>query len=392
MPASNIFQQFAQGQQMAQQRALRDQQIRQGELLGQIQGLQQQVAQEGINSEAFKSLAGLDPSSATKLKGLLQTDDQGLDAAFKDGAVFKNLLQNDPTGNSAIQFGMQRLQSGQSQGRNMIHTQRFLEEVQQDPATALKSISSFLSIPQELAEQKKTNFAPEISPVQTDPETGQKFIIRTDKNTGEVQRINAEGALGETTNKQEERIIRRELIKDATKESKLAFDGLKNIKSNLGTIDEAIAAIDKGASSGVVENFFPSFTEATVALENTANRMGLDVISATTFGALSEGELKLAMNTAMPRNLKPKALRKWLVDRKQAQKKLARELSSMAIKLGKGKTTIPEYLEQSATFKAIGETQQQPIQAAVQVPTVNQKPLSEMTLEELQALRERGGQ
>jgi hypothetical protein len=56
------------------------------------------------------------------------------------------------------------------------------------------------------------------------------------------------------------------------------------------------------------------------------------------------------MDTAMPGNLQPKELRRWLVDRRAAKRKLANELSKMAIKLGKGKTTIAEYLEGNATF------------------------------------------
>ncbi len=202
---------------------------------------------------------------------------------------------------------------------------------------------------------KTTNFAPEISPVQTDPETGQKFIIRTDKNTNESVRVDVEGAIGESQSGEEQRLIRRSLIEDAGKESKNAFVSLKGIKQSLGTIDEAIAALDKGANTGIMQKFLPSFTQATIELENAANRMGLDVVSATTFGALSEGELRLAMDTAMPSNLQPKDLRKWLVDRKKAKQKLGRELRKMAISLGKGKTTIAEYLEKNATFGAVQE-------------------------------------
>lgn len=195
-------------------------------------------------------------------------------------------------------------------------------------------------------------FAPQISPVQTDPESGQKYIIKTDRNTGVTERVDVEGALGESQETEEQRLIRRELLKDAAAESKNAFQSLKTVKSSLGTINEAIRAIDKGAKSGAIEKYLPSFTQATIELENAANRMGLDVISATTFGALSEGELKLAMDTAMPRNLQPKELREWLSDRRKAKQKLARELNKMAIELGKGKVTIAEYLEKNATFDA----------------------------------------
>ena len=87
----------------------------------------------------------------------------------------------------------------------------------------------------------------------------------------------------------------------------------------------------------------------------------LDVISATTFGALSEGELRLAMNTAVPLNLEPKALKKWLQDKKKAQQKLGSELYKMATTLGKGKTTIAEYLEQN-NYSAAPQQATQPAQ------------------------------
>tara|TARA_R110002020_G_scaffold147185_2_gene322340 strand:- start:8854 stop:9942 length:1089 start_codon:yes stop_codon:yes gene_type:complete len=196
----------------------------------------------------------------------------------------------------------------------------------------------------------QAKFAPQISPVQTDIETGQKFIIKTDRNTGESERVDVKGAKGRTPEQDEQAVLRSSLLGDAAKVSKESFDQLKGIRSSISTIDEAISEIDKGASTGIVDKYLPSFRESTIALENAAQRMGLDVISATTFGALSEGELKLAMDTAMPRNLQPKALKKWLIDRKKAKVKLSRELTKMAITLGKGKTTIAEYLEKNASF------------------------------------------
>lgn len=207
---------------------------------------------------------------------------------------------------------------------------------------------------------KATNFAPQVSSIQTDPDSGQKYVTITDRNTGEVKRVDAKGAIGQTLEQEQDRQFRSESLKDARQVSKESFDQLKNIRASMGTIDEAISAIDDGAESGFVDKFFPSFTESSVALENAAQRMGLDVISATTFGALSEGELRLAMSTAMPQNMEPKQLRKWLVNRKKAQGKLAKELTKMAITLGKGKTTMAEYAEKNATFDY--SNQQQPSQ------------------------------
>lgn len=190
-----------------------------------------------------------------------------------------------------------------------------------------------------------SDYAPQVSTPLTDPDTGQIYVTVTDRNTKEAKRVDIEGGKGITPDKKIQDTIKQELLKQSAEISKGAFDQLSAVKKGMTTIDEAIAAIDRGAESGVISNFFPSITESTVSLENAANKMGLDVVAATTFGALSEGELKLAMNTAVPRNMKPAPLREWLVKKKQAQNKLAGELRKMAIALGKGKTTPAEYLE-----------------------------------------------
>lgn len=250
----------------------------------------------------------------------------------------------------------ERIRSVEAAGGDATGLRRTLEGTDEDiRAAAEKDLAvidpkSYQSYRKVTGQQVDKEFAPQISPVQTDPETGQKYIIKTDRNTGESVRSDVESAIGESVSQTEQRLIRKELLKDAIAESKTAFDNLKGIRKNISTIDEAIRAIDAGAQSGFIEKYLPSLRESTINLENAAARMGLDIIQATTFGALSEGELKLAMDTAVPKNLKPKELRTWLVNRKKAQNKLSNELKKMAITLGKGKTTIAEYLENNATI------------------------------------------
>ena len=101
------------------------------------------------------------------------------------------------------------------------------------------------------------------------------------------------------------------------------FDSIVNIDKNIRNIDRAIAEIDEGASTGVIESrFFPSFKAATIKLEQVQKELGLDVISSVSFGALSEGELDLALRTALPTGLKPDKLKEFLIDKKEAQTKL----------------------------------------------------------------------
>jgi hypothetical protein len=120
----------------------------------------------------------------------------------------------------------------------------------------------------------------------------------------------------------------------AVKRSEAYFDRVDKARSTIAGIDEAITAIDQGANTGAVAQYLPSVTDASKQLDAAARRMGLDVVGSVTFGALSEGELKMAMSTALPKDMDPPQLRKWLVDKKTAQTKLASYLESAAIYLG----------------------------------------------------------
>ena len=101
------------------------------------------------------------------------------------------------------------------------------------------------------------------------------------------------------------------------------FVFIEKIDKNIRNLDRAILAIDRGASTGVIESrFFPSFRESTLNLEQIQNELGLDVIGSVTFGALSKGELDLALKTALPTGLQPPELRKFLEDKRSAQEKL----------------------------------------------------------------------
>jgi len=124
-----------------------------------------------------------------------------------------------------------------------------------------------------------------------------------------------------------------------------AFAEVGKIKKNIGNIDDAIAAIDAGATTGVIASKLPNITAASVQLANIRNTLGLDVIGSVTFGALSEGELNLALDTALPTNLPPKELRAYLVNKKTAQTKLAEYLSKQATYLSKSGNTLAGWLE-----------------------------------------------
>jgi hypothetical protein len=124
-----------------------------------------------------------------------------------------------------------------------------------------------------------------------------------------------------------------------------AFAQIGKIKTNIRNIDQAIDAIDKGANTGVIASRFPNLTAASIQLANIRNTLGLDVINSVTFGALSEGELNLALETALPTDLSPKDLKVYLEKKKTAQTKLADYLSKQVTYLSKPGNTLAGWLE-----------------------------------------------
>lgn len=126
-----------------------------------------------------------------------------------------------------------------------------------------------------------------------------------------------------------------------------AWEDYGKLQSSIGTIGEAITAIDNGADSGMIAKYLPNVTEASASLNNAMDRMGLDVVGSVTFGALSEGELRLAMNTAVPRDLSPPELRSWLTKKQAAQQKAATMLSDAAQYLTRPGNTINGWIEKN---------------------------------------------
>ena len=131
----------------------------------------------------------------------------------------------------------------------------------------------------------------------------------------------------------------------AIKKSGQAFDRLEKIGVAISNIDEGIKLIDEGASTGVIASKLPSVKKSSIELDNLQKRLGLDVIGNTTFGALSESELKFALDSALPKNLDPTDLRNWLVRKKAAQEKLSTYVGEVATFLGTPGNTVADFIE-----------------------------------------------
>ena len=136
----------------------------------------------------------------------------------------------------------------------------------------------------------------------------------------------------------------REAEKGAIKQSIEAFKKLAPVKKNIKNLTEGIRLISEGAETGVIAKHFPSMKAASIELDNLQGKLGLDIISDVTFGALSESELAFAKDTALPLGLEGEPLTTWLTRKIKAQKVVAESLEEAALFLGEPGNRIPDYI------------------------------------------------
>jgi hypothetical protein len=149
---------------------------------------------------------------------------------------------------------------------------------------------------------------------------------------------------------QGERAGQRRAAVVAVNTSLSAFDQVSKSRSNIANLEEAKRLVaEEGANTGVIANRLPNWKASTVALETVKNELGLDVVGSVTFGALSQGELTLALNTALPTNLSEDALVDWIDRKIIAQRKLQDYLYAQAVYLADGDKTIGDWLRSQKT-------------------------------------------
>jgi hypothetical protein len=124
-----------------------------------------------------------------------------------------------------------------------------------------------------------------------------------------------------------------------------AFDQVGKCRAYIANLEEAKRLVlEEGANTGFIADHLPSWKDSTIALDTVKNELGLDVVGSVTFGALSQGELTLALNTALPTKLDEAGLVDWIDRKISAQGKLQDYLYAQAIYLADGDKTIGDWL------------------------------------------------
>ena len=131
-----------------------------------------------------------------------------------------------------------------------------------------------------------------------------------------------------------------------------AFKTATKVSANMANLQRARELAASGVNTGVIASRLPNWSAGAVELANLRNQLGLDVIGTASFGALSEGELNLALNTALPTNLNQDELVNWLDRKMAAQEKLRMEYLKVARFLSKPGNTLNQWLEQNGITPA----------------------------------------
>lgn len=303
--------------------------------------------QNPMASDEFQRLKVLNPERAAQLMSLSGIEDEQRMSAMLQDAKRAQLMLANGDSQGAVNLLQERAQLVSQLGGNARDTMEIYNQIRGGkPQEAMQSLQNFISVFDPNFQSQRA-YKPEISPLQTDPQTGQQYVVITDPSTQQPKRVDVEGGKAQTPDEKMQTQVRRALLDDAREVGRESFEQLKVADKTIDTMNQMITQIEKGANTGRFSNLFPSVNAATIELENLANQLGLNVVAATTFGALSESELRLALQTGAPTNMDESDLKDWLVRKRDAQLKLRQELRRMAVTLGRGKTTLSEYLEDS---------------------------------------------
>ena len=115
-----------------------------------------------------------------------------------------------------------------------------------------------------------------------------------------------------------------------------SYKDMLKVRTNIATLEDAKRALESGAQTGFFAQFLPDISRSATELANVRGRLGLDVVGSVTFGALSQGELDLALDIGLPENMDEDYLKGWVQERIDAKKKLLANLQEAASFLSQG--------------------------------------------------------
>lgn len=165
---------------------------------------------------------------------------------------------------------------------------------------------------------------------------GQKYTIVTDEFGAQTLNV-ISGAFGESESQQytreltqientKDRALLTTNSTDAFMEASNAIDSVDKYMRVMRTLKNPDGSYNEEAITGWATKYLPSFTADQAVIKSVSNLMGIDVINMATFGALSEREMQMAMETNLNPLLSPEELYKQITMMVESRQKLAQEM------------------------------------------------------------------
>jgi hypothetical protein len=153
----------------------------------------------------------------------------------------------------------------------------------------------------------------------------------------------------------------KKLIAESTERGKA--EGAQAVKEigeagkKIGSFDRGISIanrvvelIDSGATTGTIQSIGPSFKAATVELQQLLGEETLNRLSQVTLGAISEAELELLKQVAIPTNMQPEALKDYM-QRKAVAMEKARKVYLDKVEFLNNGGTLAEFINRGSQRK-----------------------------------------
>jgi hypothetical protein len=347
------------------------------------------------NEGALDELSGLDPEIAYGLGETLRARSaKDINDFIRDARIGLDQLKNGDV-QGAIAFGYQRRDSIRQRGGDTTQTDNYISLLESgDIESAMQGLQGLVGSIDEAkttsGNQDRDRLLKDLSSENADVAKSARIALKLDAGAGnltEKQKIALDPDLAQNVADSQAAI--KGASAGASERAKLgaqlelkpgvegavtaakgqaslstdivkgSFEGIGKARKSIGNINRAIQAIDDGANTGAIQRFFPSITTASIELDQLRNELGLDVVGAVTFGALSKGELDLALSTALPDKLEGPALRDFLVRKKEAQNKTILNMREAIQFLSKPGATVADFVQSKGS--AIDDTPQKTI-------------------------------
>jgi hypothetical protein len=323
-------------------------------------GVPSEVPEGGESREAAtQRMIAMDPDKASKVLetiGVVSTSQKEDAAAFADNVLAAPIEARTDLINA-------RVRALTAEGRDATHTMMLLEQSPEQLEASMQGlkVNALTALQRQTAQTARERLEADKAKAATGPgaDTVQSSkilpggLVQLVYKSGKLETLPPDEANAEMIRSAELwgaklqglRAGERGAATEGTKAAAAAFKGLAAARKNINNMNEGIRLLQGGAKTGAIESMLPSVRAASVKLDNLRNRLGLDVIGGTTFGALSESELNFALHTALPTGLDEVELLQWMTEKRDAQMKVAANLEEAALFLGEPGNTVADFIK-----------------------------------------------